>query len=93
MTLARPADHRRPSTSPACRPTFAHGPWTPGSDFPALAAFMADVNTADGHPEILTPEEVAIEWRRTPGFEPTRDALVARGRGGLRRAPLSVDAR
>jgi ribosomal protein S18 acetylase RimI-like enzyme len=63
----------------------------PATDFPALAAFMADVNVADGHTQALTPEEVAIEWRRTPGFEPTRDALILEDAQGIV-AHVNVDA-
>jgi mycothiol synthase len=66
-------------------------PLDPASDFPALAAFMADVNIADGHPEVHTPEEVAIDWRRTTGFDPTRDALVLEDAAGFV-AHLNVDA-
>jgi len=66
-------------------------PLDPSGDFPALAAFMADVNIADGYTQVLTPEEVAIEWRRTPGFEPTRDALVLEDAAGIA-AAVNVDA-
>ena len=63
----------------------------PAADFPAIAAFMGDVNVADGYMQVLTPEEVAIEWRRTPGFDPRRDALVVEDAAGIA-ALLNVDA-
>jgi mycothiol synthase len=63
----------------------------PANDFPALARFMADVNVADNHNQVLTPEEVAIEWRRAPGFEPTRDALLVEDAAGIV-AHVNVDA-
>jgi mycothiol synthase len=55
----------------------------PAVDFPALAAFMGSVNLADGHQSAMTAEEVAINWRRTPGFEPARDALVVEDANGF----------
>ena len=61
------------------------------TDVPALAQFMGDVNVADGHNQVLTPEEVAIEWRRTPGFEPSRDALILEDAHGMA-AHINVDA-
>ena len=60
-------------------------------DAAPLAAFMADVNIADGSNQVLTPEEVAIEWRRTRGFEPSRDALVLEDDRGIV-AHINVDA-
>jgi mycothiol synthase len=63
----------------------------PAVDYPVVADFMAAVNLADGHNHVLSADEVAIEWRRTPGFEPSRDAVIledARGTAAL----LSVDA-
>ena len=55
----------------------------PAVDFPALAAFMSSVNLADGNQSAMSAEEVAINWRRTPGFEPTRDALVVEDKDGF----------
>jgi mycothiol synthase len=63
----------------------------PAIDFPALAAFVADVNIADGYSQVLTPEEFAMEWRRSPGFEPARDALVLEDAAGIV-ALVNVDA-
>ena len=63
----------------------------PAADFPALAAFMGDVNIADGYTQVLTPEEFEIEWRRTPGFDPARDALVLEDAVGIV-ALVNVDA-
>jgi GNAT superfamily N-acetyltransferase len=60
-------------------------------DAPALAQFMGDVNIADGHNQVLTPEEITIEWRRTPGFEPSRDALILEDAAGIA-AHVNVDA-
>ena len=62
-----------------------------GADAAALSRFMGDVNIADGNNQVLTPEEVTIEWRRTPGFEPSRDALVLEDAAGIA-AHLNVDA-
>lgn len=61
------------------------------ADAPALAAFMADVNVADGHNQVLTPDEVRIEWRQTPGFVPDRDGLILEDAQGIV-AHLNVDA-
>ncbi len=61
------------------------------ADAPALAAFLGDVNVADGHNQVLTPEELTIEWRRTPGFEPGRDALILEDAAGIV-AHVNVDA-
>ena len=61
------------------------------ADAAALAAFIGDVNVIDGHNQVLTPEELAIEWRRTPGFEPGRDALILEDGAGFA-AHLNVDA-
>jgi mycothiol synthase len=58
-------------------------PLDPAIDFPAIARFMGDVNMADGYLQVFTPEEVAIEWRRTPGFDPARDALVLEDAAGV----------
>ena len=55
----------------------------PAVDFPKLATFMGSVNLADGNQSAMTAEEVAIIWRRTPGFEPTRDALVVEDAQGF----------
>jgi mycothiol synthase len=63
----------------------------PAVDFPALAEFMGRVNLADGNQSAMTAEEVAINWRRTPGFEPTRDALVVEDGDGFV-AHVNVDA-
>jgi len=63
----------------------------PSNDFPAAAAFMADVNLADGYAQVLAPEELAIEWRRRPGFDPARDALVLEDAAGIV-ALINVDA-
>jgi len=61
------------------------------ADASALARFMGDVNLADGNNQVLTPEEVLIEWRRTPGFEPGRDALILEDAAGMV-AHVNVDA-
>ena len=66
-------------------------PLDPAADFPALAAFMGDVNVADGHNQVMTAEEAAIEWRQTPGFVPTRDALLLDDPAGIV-AHVNVDA-
>ena len=58
-------------------------PLDPAVDFPALAAFMGSVNLADGHQSAMTADEVAMNWRQTPGFEPTRDALVVEDADGF----------
>jgi mycothiol synthase len=63
----------------------------PDVDFPALAAFMGTVNLADGNQSAMSADEVAINWRRTPGFEPTRDALVVEDADGFV-AHVNVDA-
>jgi mycothiol synthase len=63
----------------------------PATDIPAIAAFMGDVNIADGYTQVLTPEEVAVEWRRTPGFDPARDALLVEDTAGIA-ALVNVDA-
>lgn len=55
----------------------------PAADFPALAAFISSVNLADGHQSAMSAEEVAVNWRRTLGFEPTRDALVVEDADGF----------
>jgi mycothiol synthase len=61
------------------------------SDAPALAAFMGSVNLADGHDSVLTPEEVVIDWRQSPGFDPRRDAVILEDDGGFV-AHVNVDA-
>ncbi len=66
-------------------------PFHLAADAPALAAFLADVNVADRNNQVLTAEELAIEWRRTPGFEPERDALILEDAAGIV-AHLNVDA-
>jgi mycothiol synthase len=66
-------------------------PLDPAVDFPALAAFMGSVNLADGNESAITAEEVAVHWRRTPGFEPTRDALIVEDASGFV-AHVNVDA-
>ena len=53
------------------------------ADASALAAFLGDVNIADGHNQVLTPAEVTIEWRQTPGFLPGRDALILEDGAGI----------
>lgn len=63
----------------------------PAVDFPALAAFMASVNLADGNQSALTADEVAVDWRRTPGFDPARDALIVEDAAGFV-AHVNVDA-
>jgi mycothiol synthase len=60
------------------------------ADAAALASFMGDVNIADGHNQVLTADEVTIEWRRTPGFEPSRDALILEDGAGIA-AHVNVD--
>ena len=66
-------------------------PFDLAGDAADLARFMGSVNIADGHNEVLTPEEVLIEWRRTPGFEPGRDALILEDAAGFV-AHVNVDA-
>jgi mycothiol synthase len=66
-------------------------PLDPNADFPALAAFMGSVNLADGHQSAMTAEEVAINWRRTAGFDPARDGLVVEDEDGFV-AHVNVDA-
>ena len=61
------------------------------TDPPALAAFIGEVNVADGHNQVLTPEELAIEWRPMPGFDPGRDALILEDAAGIV-AHIDVDA-
>ena len=52
---------------------------------------MGGVNLADGHQSAISAEEVAVDWRRTPGFDPARDALVVEDALGLV-AYVNVDA-
>ncbi len=66
-------------------------PFDLDGDAAALAAFMGSVNIADGHNQVLTPDEVRIEWRRTPGFEPSRDGLILEDADGFV-AHVNVDA-
>lgn len=63
----------------------------PAVDFPALAAFMGSVNLADGNQSAMTAEEIAVNWRRVPGFDPARDALIAEDASGFA-AYVTVDA-
>lgn len=62
----------------------------PKRDFPLVAAFIASVNLADGHDSVPTAEEVAIDWRRTPGFDPARDAVLLEDASGVV-AHLNID--
>lgn len=85
--------------APAITPLDVHGlpgdvrarALDPSVDFPRIAAFMADVNIADGYTQVLTADEVAIEWRRTPGFDPARDAVIVEDAAGIA-ALLNIDA-
>ena len=77
MTSGAPPDLERLPAGVRARP-FDHG-----RDVPALAAFIGDVNLADGNNQVLSAEEVALEWRRTPGFEPGRDALILEDHTGI----------
>ena len=61
------------------------------ADAADLATFMGEVNLADGHNQVLTPDEVRIEWRQTPGFVPARDALILEDEAGFV-AHVNVDA-
>ena len=61
------------------------------ADAAALATFMGSVNIADGHNQVLTPDEVRIEWRPGPGFVPSRDALILEDADGIV-AHVNVDA-
>ena len=61
------------------------------ADATELARFMGEVNVADGHNQVLTPDEVRIEWRQTPGFVPSRDALILEDAEGIA-AHVNVDA-
>ena len=63
----------------------------PAVDYPLIATFMGDVNIADGHDQALSPDEVAIEWRATSGFQPARDAVILEDEAGVA-ALVSVDA-
>ena len=60
-------------------------------DAVALAEFLATVNIADGFNQVLTPDELRSEWRETPGFVPSRDALILEDAAGIV-AHVSVDA-
>ncbi len=51
-------------------------PFDLDADAEGLSRFISRVNLADGHDSMPTPAEIRIMWRRTPGFEPSRDALV-----------------
>src|SRR5688572_10822002 len=66
-------------------------PFDLAADAAALAAFLGDVNVADRNDQVLTAEELAIEWRPTPGFEPERDALILEDAAGFV-AHVNVDA-
>jgi mycothiol synthase len=61
------------------------------ADAADLAHFMGRVNIADGHNQVLTPDEVRIEWRPNPGFVPSRDALILEDAAGFV-AHANVDA-
>lgn len=52
-------------------------------DAAALAAFIADVNVADGSNQVLSAEDIALWWRPRQGFEPARDALVLEDGAGI----------
>lgn len=51
-------------------------PFDLARDAGSLATFIGTVNLADGYDSFPTAEEIAVDWRRTPGFDPGRDALV-----------------
>ncbi len=61
------------------------------SDAAPLAEFLATVNMADGFNQVLTPDELRAEWRPTPGFTPSRDALILEDASGIV-AHVNVDA-
>jgi mycothiol synthase len=61
------------------------------ADAAPLAEFLATVNIADGFNQILTPDELRAEWRPTPGFTPSRDALILEDATGIV-AHVHVDA-
>jgi mycothiol synthase len=60
------------------------------ADAAGLSAFISSVNLADRHDSMPTPDEIRIMWRKTPGFEPSRDALVLEDAAGWV-AHLNVD--
>lgn len=52
-----------------------------GADFAALAELMTTANLADGIDELPDEATLRVEYEHKPGFDPSRDAILAAGDG------------
>ena len=64
----------------------------PAADFPAAAELISEAHAHDGVDWLPTPEILAHDWSRTPGFDPATDVLVADS-GGVAAGLVTVDWR
>jgi len=55
----------------------------PARDLPVVAELIAVSNIHDGFEYVMSVESLDHEWRLTPGFEPTRDAVLVEVNGRL----------
>jgi mycothiol synthase len=64
----------------------------PAADFRVAAGLISDAHAHDDVNWLPTPESLAHDWLRTPGFNPVADVLIAES-GGLAVGLVAVDWR
>jgi mycothiol synthase len=64
----------------------------PAADFPSASELISNAHAHDDVDWLPTPEFLAHEWSRTPGFDPAADVLVAES-GGIAVGLVAVDWR
>ena len=65
------------------RATIDFRPFDPATDYPAVVAFICDVNAYDDEDWFPTEASLPIDWQLHRGFEPSRDVVLVELDGRL----------